>query len=317
LARVRPNRSRHTPHRRLLAATLAIGSTGFAVAFALLAPEATAANIAPTSASWCTAHGSNLGGWAATKPALPICGPGPAYGGTWRFVNIPGPFGSLGAYFNATPGFQCVELAERFLSVVDGLRPVIANGAQVASNYHAVNPGTRLVVNGTSGAVGHAPAHGDVISLSSSSGFGGDGHVAIVVSSRVDGAGNGTVAIAQQNVSAADYSYTLKLSSWRLYDPKEPSNALFQFHYAEWLQVRSLRAAPGSTRMVTLTKPLSTVLTGASFGDLRRAAIRRSHTRRSHTVAHARRVTHQRAAASGRHAADPRATSKTGAGATT
>src|SRR5258708_26278484 len=115
-------------------------------------------------------------------------GPGPAYGGTWQNVNIPGPFGALGAYFNATPCFQCVELAERFLSVVDGLAPVHANGAQVAMNYHAAYPNTQLFVNGSAGAIGHAPSTGDVISLSQYSGFvGTDGHVAVVTGSLVNG----------------------------------------------------------------------------------------------------------------------------------
>jgi hypothetical protein len=238
----------------VIGAVLSTMSTAAVVALA--SGEASADVIAPTSASWCTAHGSSLSGWARTKPALPICGPGPAYGGTWQYVSIPGPFGSYEGYFNATPGFQCVELAERYLAVVDGLDPVHANGAQVAMAYHAAYPSTRLVVNGSSGAIGHAPATGDVVSLSGYSGFvGTDGHVAIVTASDVDGAGNGSVTIAQQNVSAADYVYTLGLSSWHLFDPNEPSNALFQFRYAEWLVVprsQSARANTGGIRLVSV-----------------------------------------------------------------
>ena len=54
----------------------------------------------------------------------------------------PGPYGADIVYSNATPGFQCVELADRFLAVVDGLAPVFANGQQVAANYHAAYANT-------------------------------------------------------------------------------------------------------------------------------------------------------------------------------
>jgi hypothetical protein len=287
--------------RRLIAG-LAVSMVTAGVATALPGAAASALVITPTSSSWCTGHGAATGGWTATKPALPICGPGPAYGGTWQYVNLPGPFGALDGYFNATPGFQCVELAERYLAVVDGLAPVEANGAQVAMAYHAAYPQTRLFVNGSASAVGHAPVSGDVISLSGYSGFvGTDGHVAIVTGSHVNGAGNGTVTIAQQNVSASEYIYTLGVASWHLYDPQEPSNALFQFHYAEWLAVPhpQSRAGLGSIRLVDTVSNQPTVLVphGGRLAassrirtiDRARAARRSSHVARhngSHAVAH-------------------------------
>ena len=186
--------------------------------------------------SWCTLHASAVAAWTGTVPNLPICGPGPAYGGTVAYVDLPGPGGGLSRYFNATPGFQCVELAERWLALYDGIAPVRANGDTVAANYHAVDPRSLLVRNGTPGAVGHAPAPGDVISFSLAPDFVDptDGHVAIVVASRVDAAGNGRVVVAQQNVSSADYKMVLGLAHWRLFDPGEPADAALQYPYAEW-----------------------------------------------------------------------------------
>lgn len=191
------------------------------------------------TAQWCTLHGAALATWTGTTPNLPICGPGPAYGGSWSYVDLPGPRGRLGAYYNATPGFQCVELAERWLSIADGLAPVMAEGDQVAANYHAAYPNSLYIVNGTPEAVGHAPVRGDVISFSSVPGFDGtdDGHVAVVVASHVSGAGDGTLLVAQENVGPGAYHKVLDLIGWRLVDPSDPANAEFQYPYAAWFHL--------------------------------------------------------------------------------
>lgn len=198
---------------------------------------------AATTAAWCTDHGSSLAGWSGTFPDLPLCGPGPDYGGTWAYVVQPGPDGSVGRrYYNATPGFQCVELADRWLAVGEGLAPVLAEGSQVAMNYHAAYPGrTELVLNGSAGAVDHPPVAGDVISFSEVADFQDptDGHVAVVVASQVDGrSGDGVVEIAQQNVAPGAMRRDLLLEDWRLVDPEEPPNAEWQYPYAAWLHVR-------------------------------------------------------------------------------
>ena len=191
------------------------------------------------TAQWCTMHGSAVAAWTDTTPNLPICGPGPAYGGSWSYVDLPGPRGRLSAYYNATPGFQCVELAERWLSIADGLAPVMAEGDQVAANYHAAYPNSRYVVNGTATAIGHAPVAGDVISFSSVPDFNGanDGHVAIVVASHVSPAGNGTILVAQENVGPSAYHKVLDLIGWRLVDPSDPADAEFQYPYAAWFHL--------------------------------------------------------------------------------
>src|SRR5579871_1464470 len=88
------------------------------------------------------------GGGKVVKSALgvPACGP-------TGETNIGTP-GSGGGY---TPGFQCVELSERFLYVSRGWNAQPGNGAQVAKAY-SDKYGAPLVRNGTAG---EAPQAGD------------------------------------------------------------------------------------------------------------------------------------------------------------
>ena len=223
-----------------------------------LAPPA-ASSMGGTSPKWCTGYGASVVAWTGTTPNLPICGPGPDNGGTYATITIPGPYGAFGYFFNATPGFQCVELAERFLAVADGLAPVLANGQQVAANYHAAYVNTALYVNGSRGAIGHAPIPGDVISFSNAPGFDSlaAGHVAVVDESSVNSAGNGTVRIAEENVGAGYWLYTIDVDRWRLVDPTSAPDPLWGFGYAEWLQVKPYRIAERSAavRLLATSKP--------------------------------------------------------------
>jgi hypothetical protein len=218
---------------------------------ALSGAPAEGGSVSPFDGTWCTSHGANVVGWVEIAPEIPICGPGASYGSSSAWIDIPGPYGSLGTYYNATPGFQCVELAERFLAVAAGLAPVKANGAQVALAYHAAYPATGLVLNGSNAAVGNPPVAGSVISFSSSPDFyADDGHVAVVVNSSVDAAGNGTVTIAQENVASSDYVRNLSLQSWHLVDPTEGPGTEYSYPYAEWLDVPTLSARTLQARLV-------------------------------------------------------------------
>ncbi|MGP8163494.1 MAG: CHAP domain-containing protein [Acidimicrobiales bacterium] len=222
---------------------------GVTVAAPVPASPAGAASVVGTTPAWCTDNGASVVGWTGTKPNLPICGPGPDNGGTWADIDLPGPYGADIVYFNATPGFQCVELADRFLAVVDGLAPVFANGQQVAANYHAAYANTQLYVNGSSQAVGHPPVAGDVISFSDAPDFDSwsPGHVAVVTGSSVDRVtGDGTVTLAQENVGPGYWGYTLDVVDWRLEDPTTAPDAEWGFPYAEWLHVTPYRAAFGA-----------------------------------------------------------------------
>jgi hypothetical protein len=172
----------------------------------------------------------------------------------------------MSTYYNATPGFQCVELAERYLAVVDGLAPVKADGGTVAYNYHLAYPKLGLIVNGSRAAVGNPPTAGDVLSVSYSPDFvsGGDGHVAVVTGSTVNAAtGNGTVTVAQENVGTVYATETLQLNGWRLSDPTDPGDVLLQFPYGEWLV-----AAPPSTSTTTSSSPVTSPLINVQQGNL-------------------------------------------------
>ena len=234
-------------------------SSSLVVASCLSVLGATSAGAASgigTTSSWCAQYGASVVGWTGSTPNLPICGPGPGNGGSWADVMIPGPYGSAGHYFNATPGFQCVELAERYLAVVDGLGPVLANGQQVAANYHAAYANTHLYANGSRQAVGHAPGKGDVVSFSNAPGFDAysDGHVAVVIGSSVDhSTGDGTITLAQENVGAGYWIDHIDVVHWRLVDPTSPGDALFGFAYAEWLHVTPYRSAEASSSVGLLT----------------------------------------------------------------
>lgn len=235
--------------RALACVSFVLATVSAAGAAIVSAPPASARPMVGTTPSWCTSNGAQVVGWTGTTPNIPICGPAPNDGGTWQDVTLPGPYGSTGYFFNATTGFQCVELAERFLAVADGLAPVFANGQQVAENYHRAYPNTELYVNGSAGAIHHPPVSGDVISFSNAPNFDAysDGHVAVVSSSSVnEETGNGTVTIAQENVGTGYQRYTLSLEHWRLVDPNSPPDALFGFAYAEWLHVTPYRLAFGA-----------------------------------------------------------------------
>lgn len=251
----RPGTDRHTgsPWRLLgLAGILALLLAGGAPAGAATAGAARPAPagrraratprlaVAAAQRTWCATHGSTVAAWTRGPAVLPVCGPGPAYGGTYAYVDLPGPGGSMARYYNATPGFQCVELAERWLALVDHLAPVRADGSTLAGAYHAAYPDSTLVVDGTPGAVDHPPAAGDVISFSMVPSFADPtfGHVAVVLHAAVDPAtGNGTVLVAQENVAPSDYLMVLRLARWRLYDPAEPADAGLQYPDAAWFHL--------------------------------------------------------------------------------
>ncbi len=92
-------------------------------------------------------------------------------------------------------GFQCTELADRFLWDRWGISPVFGeglNGENFAATVHADHTSVLLVANGTAGQP-YEP--GDIVS------FSGDyeGHVAVVTSSTENSSGDGTVTIMEEN----------------------------------------------------------------------------------------------------------------------
>jgi hypothetical protein len=105
--------------------------------------------------------------------------------------------------------WECVELAMRYLYLDQGVLPYSANGSQVVWNF----PGAALeqVANGTAG---QAPQPGDVLSAGSTSTF---GHSMLVAASRVDGSGNGTIDVVEQNASLKGQR-TDVVTNWQVQD---------------------------------------------------------------------------------------------------
>jgi FG-GAP-like repeat/CHAP domain len=131
------------------------------------------------------------------------CGPEPG-----------GSYPSYGDAFQDGGGFQCTELANRFLFDVWGRQPVFGSsldGKTFAQTVHADYPSVPLVTNGTAGQP-YLP--GDIVSFSGNSKE-PDGHVAVVIASAENGSGNGSVTIMEEN-AAASGKETLTVRNWTL-----------------------------------------------------------------------------------------------------
>jgi len=163
--------------------------------------------------------------WLLTALVVPACGP---TGSTPIYLpNGGGP----------TPGFQCVELTERYFWVAKGWNPINStNGAQVVKNYAAAH-GLPVIANGTSG---QAPMVGDVLSFSSNPSFSDTGHAAVVTAASVNRSGNGSITMVGENQSnGTASSVTLGVSAWSV-NPRTWDSAL---PYVDWLHVGSILVA--------------------------------------------------------------------------
>ena len=108
--------------------------------------------------------------------------------------------------------WECTELAFRFMYEAYGITNAWhANGNTVYGNYSDALDGGGLVKI-PDGTPGDAPLPGDVISFSATA-TSSAGHVAVVESSSVDVAGNGTIRLISQNDSADGWR-TLSVSNW-------------------------------------------------------------------------------------------------------
>jgi len=125
-----------------------------------------------------------------------------------------------------TPGFQCVELSDRFLYVHWGYLAKPGNGDQVVASY---GRGYRIPVV-TNGTVGSAPQVSDVMSFSANSNFqdSDGGHTGVVVGSSVNSSGNGSIMLLDENDNDTAGLNTIAVSNWvvQSYGP---------YSYIEWL----------------------------------------------------------------------------------
>jgi hypothetical protein len=162
--------------------------------------------------SWWGGTTCDTGNYPASHPlgaswdGLVACGPGPNAGGTDHLAH----------FFNGAWGeldWECVELAMRWMYLAWGVHPYPANGDQVAANYATYKstynpngPNLQYVSNGTTGV---APVPGDVLSYSSV-------HTSVVTASTVNGSGNGTLTVIEENVGTGDGWGTLTVSGWQV-----------------------------------------------------------------------------------------------------
>lgn len=138
---------------------------------------------------------------------------GANYDNVWACGPIPGnSVPGYGDVFEPTEyGFQCTELANRFLWDRWDIAPVYGyslDGANFAATVHADHPSVPLVANGTAG---QAYVAGDIVSFS---GY-GEGHVAVVTGSTENASGNGQVTIMEENASTSG-AEKLTVSNWSL-----------------------------------------------------------------------------------------------------
>jgi len=122
----------------------------------------------------------------------------------------------------------------------------------VAANYAARYAGLFMIIR--NGTPHRAPAAGDVLSLSAAPGFdsANGGHSAVVQSSSVGPAGDGTVTVIEENADA-DGVAVLSVSGWRVLDPG--------FSYVEWLTTAGLTVTSPHPPAVLAGVPYSFALT--------------------------------------------------------
>lgn len=139
----------------------------------------------------------------ATYLGMAACGPRPsADGAPDVLVNFfPGSWGEF--------DFECVELAMRYLYLAYNIAPYQANGNTVVDHYQSGYGGNLQRVN--NGTPGNAPRAGDVISYGAAQTF---GHASVVEYSNVDGNGNGTVTVIEENNSATGETSLSVLNWW-------------------------------------------------------------------------------------------------------
>jgi uncharacterized protein YraI len=236
-------KGRHRTRKKLTtwgaaAAVIAGMSVGFMASPASAAVQGGTCN-AFTGASALTAA------YTDSSVTVPACGPQPMYHNNTGPKVYPYPGGRY------TLGYQCVEFSERYLYYKFHVTAkASANGEQVVDNYYSWYPS--IFTKYSNGAVGHAPAKGDVLSFSNYSNFNGGskgngGHTAVVqsVSSSLASTGTGTITIVEENGGkyATNGSQVLTVSGWKvLYSPHP---------YVKWLHYK------GSTPTPPVTTPVS------------------------------------------------------------
>ncbi|MDQ2713333.1 MAG: CHAP domain-containing protein [Chloroflexota bacterium] len=117
------------------------------------------------------------------------CGPRPAAGGPNHGVQFYS--GSWGAL-----EFQCVELSLRWMYLAWGVSPYPGNGNDMVRNFAVYHSSSIIKEVYNSPGCCLFPEPGDVVSYCSACSA---GHTSVVLSSNVDGNGNGSVTVMEEN----------------------------------------------------------------------------------------------------------------------
>ena len=161
--------------------------------------DANAWNAKAAGMGWTGVGAHRLG---ASYLGVPVCGPRPGADGAPNVQwSRPG-WGHL--------GWQCPELAFRFMAQFYGVAAYGANGGDVVRNYTPAAGGGLVKID--NGMAGVPPVPGDVISFDNG---GAAGHVGVVASTNVDVLGNGSITMMSQN-DTADGWRTLPVVAWRV-----------------------------------------------------------------------------------------------------
>jgi hypothetical protein len=186
--------------------------------------------------------------WTGDGLTVPACGPIP---------NDGGPKTPISPYPGAlrTPGYQCVEFSERYLYYRYGVTIGIStNGDQVAAHYAAAYPALFMIVK--NGTPRRAPVAGDVLSISEVPGFhaASGGHTAVVQSSSVNAAGNGSLTVVEENAVPSGIQ-VLPVSNWSL--------TYHGFPYVEWLTTVGLLVTTPTLPSAQVSRGYAATLTAA------------------------------------------------------
>jgi CHAP domain len=225
----------HRLTRKFAAAVLslsAVASAG-AVVLGLAQPAWASVPTGPLGSQFCTDYGEGSNGSYANVYA---CN-GPSRG------NISFKTASGTTVTTDTVGFQCVELADRYLYAEKGWSPEFTNGADIVRVYGQAHGIAPIVSGNTSG---QTPKPGDVISFSVLSNFTDDGgyypgHVALVVAQTPT-----SITILSENWGGQSAKSTLGLSGTRVssIQTENGSGAFVNTPYIEWMPITASSTPP-------------------------------------------------------------------------
>jgi len=230
----------------------------------------------PTPSWWSGSNGCDsdhvAGAGVITTAAdgLIACGPPPGLGCSYTTHFFSGAIGVC--------EFSCIELSKRYLYQVYSIVPYTSNGSQVVWNF-AGNRLVRILNNGSTGpvtttaypnwpsdnttkqvsafgSVGLSPLPGDIVSFGATNSY---GHTAVVISAAVDGNGNGSVTMLEENGNP-NATRIDSISHWVLQDALVPTGWL---HDAAGS--RQLRSASWALRSSNDTGPANVPPGSAPF----------------------------------------------------